>query len=142
MTVIYMPNVELKCFQQKCISHLFLIKCYDDIRFYSKSGIFTLRDNKICKHIYTPKNIETLQFDDVVLYKDPSCLSYKEIFSQLPNDCHVITFKKYIYSASKNDGITYVVICKDDIIYDCYLDVSNGLDSDAIKISVLSFLSL
>lgn len=142
MTLIYIPNIELKCFQQKCIAHLYLIECCDDIRFYSTSGIFTLRDNNICKHIYTPKNIETLQFDDVVLYKDPSHVSYKEIFSQLPNDCDVITFKKYIYSPTKNDGITYVVIFKDDIIYDCYLDVSNGVDSDAIKKSILSFLSL
>lgn len=131
----------MKCFHTKCISNLNFVKCCDDITFYSNSGVFSLRNNKIYRHIYCPKHIETLQLDDMVLYKDHSTVSYKEIFSQIPSDYDIIKYKKYMYSVKEQDNILFVVVFKDCKLFDCYIETSNGLDNMAMKSTVLSFLS-
>ena len=76
MPLIYFPNVPVASFQEICKDSMILDKTVDEKQFYSSSGIFTLRNDQIYKYIYKPKQIETIQKEDIVLYKDKSEISY------------------------------------------------------------------
>lgn len=142
MTIFYLPNVQIKLFHKKCVSNMNLSKCYDESIFYSSSGVFSLRNNKIYRQMYIHKPIETICFEEVLLYKDDSLISYKEIFSQIPVDYDIIKYKKYIYCAKDNDALHFVIIFKESELYDCYIEASNNLvDNLVLKSLVLSFLS-
>lgn len=141
MTLVYFPNVPIDTFQEKCKNGMMLHKTVDETSFYSSAGIFTLRNNEIYKHIYKPKPIETIQQENIVLYKDNSVISYKEIYSQLPSDYNMINIKKYIYCIKPDYLVFFVIVFKDNILYDCYMETSENIDNSAIISSALSFLS-
>lgn len=141
MTLIYFPNVTVHTFQERCNNNMMLQKVPDEIFFYTSTGIFTLRNNQICKQIYKSKQIETIKHDDIVLYKDNSEIAYKEIYSQLPCDYNTVRFKKEIYRFKQHDVVAFVIVFKDNIIYDCYMETYENIDTSAIVSSAVSFLS-
>lgn len=120
---------------------MILDKTVDETHFYSSTGIFTLRNNHIYKYIYKPKQIETIQKEDMVLYRDNSEVSYKEIYSQLPCDYNMIQIKKKIYCMQQDCPLVFVIVFKDNILYDCYMETSENIDNSEIVSSALSFLS-
>lgn len=140
MTVIYLPNVPVASFQERC-NGMTLHKTLDEMNFYSSTGIFTLRNNQIYKHIYKPKQIETIQRGDIVLYKDNSDISYKEVYSQLPSDYNIIKIKKKIYCMKQDYPVVFVIVFKDNVLYDCYMETTEKIDNSVIISSALSFLS-
>lgn len=141
MPLIYFPNVPVASFQEICKDSMILDKTVDETQFYSSSGIFTLRNDKIYKYIYKPTQIETIEKEDMMLYKDKSEISYKEIYSQLPCDYNIIQINKKIYRMKQYCPAVFVIVYKDNILYDCYMETSENIDNSAIISSALSFLS-
>lgn len=137
-----MPNVSVKTFNKICNEHLILKKTINEVNLYSGNGVFSLRNNKFYNIIYTHKQIESIQKNDILLYKDTSTTSYKEVYSQIANDLDVVKIKKNIFYSKENDNIHYVTVFKDDILYDCYMEVSSNIDYTCVFKSAVSFLSL
>jgi len=142
MTYVYMPNVSVETFYKICNNHLILKETLVEVNFYSGNGVFSLKNHKFYNITYTHKPIESIQQDNILLYKDPSTTSYSELYSHIPNDLDVVKIKKYIFYSKEYDNVHYVTVFKDDILYDCYIVVSSKIDNTSLFKSAVSFLSL
>lgn len=130
----------MSLFNQYCTANLELQDSYQETIFYSSVGIFSLKNDTIHKHIYTPKSIETMTFMDIQVYKDTSQIVFKEIFSQLPNDYVCVYFVKKVYTSKNDHSIRYNTVFKEGIMFDCYIEVPIHSENSEIEKSILSFL--
>lgn len=138
MPLIYFPHVTFNQFIA-CCKHLPFKTIYDTI-FYCDSGIFSIRDKKICKlNVESRVEYQTILGIETLAYNHTT--QYVPIYSQLPNDYEIHNLEKKIYTLN-NIQCVVVLDAETKNVVDCYVECLTSLTDEETKKNIVSFLSL
>jgi hypothetical protein len=138
MPLIYFPNVTPNQFIA-CCAHLPFKTAYVTF-FYCDSGIFSIKDNKICKlDVNSHVEHETILGIETIVYNHKT--QYAPIYSQLPNDYEIHNLQKKIYTLN-NIQCLVILDTENNNIVDYYIECVNSLKDEKTKNNIVSFLSL
>ena len=113
----------------------------NEIIFYSKTGIFSLRKNIFHRIIINQNSIEAFEIDGIEVLADTSNITYEPIYSQLPNDYEMRIIKRDNYKLTGFSDIKFVIVSNLGKIVDCYIETLSDINKIELGIILGSFLS-
>ena len=86
MNKLYIKNLDLNLFYQKCNSNFIKITENTFVSLYSESGIYKIENNILYKINFKNQDIKKIFIQNQEIWIDLSQSYYKKIFSQFPNN--------------------------------------------------------
>lgn len=141
MPTIYLPDVSNCYFNELCNKNLSLNKTNNETLFYCKTGIFSIIKNNLYRLIINSKTPESFAFGEIKLILDTSLTSYKQVYSQLPNDYEVRNIRRNTYIMLDFNDVKFVVVSQNENIVDCYIEFDSIVNKIELNNIICSFLS-
>lgn len=141
MSSIYLPTISLSRFSELCIKNLSIHAADNEILFYCKTGIFSLRKNIFHRIIINQKSIESFELSGIEVLADTSSITYEPIYSQLPNDYEMCIINRDNYKLTGFNDIKFVIVNNSGKITDCYIETCSHINKIDLRVILCSFLS-
>tara|TARA_B110001450_G_C17637398_1_gene487778 strand:- start:197 stop:634 length:438 start_codon:yes stop_codon:yes gene_type:complete len=135
---LYIPSLNLSNINSKLINK-YLYKQYNINYIFSNSGIFSVKNNKLCKILIKDKPIEKLYIHDILCFIDSSEFIEFSEYYQIPFNHTYEIFQRSHYILRKNALIEFIVDTYNNSVIDAYFIIKNK--NDNFQEDIVTFLS-
>lgn len=108
---------------------------------YSDEGMYKIDNKNIYKINVTDHPINTLKIKDFNLLIDKSKIHYKPNISTIPFNHKVYEINETIYKISNLSKISFVILKKDNNVFDYYFDVNSDNIDNMLKENIEEYIN-